>query len=284
MPLQTNLIFNYLTKTYEKIIHKEDATCEDICIELSKKIGILPPTRLLYGLRIVTDDNNTTTTTTTTTSSSTSTIFNNQSTILNNIKNINCWLTPCRQLKKNYKYEFRIRYKIPQLTILKKIDEITYNYYYHQVRYDLVNDRIDEIKYPKYKDDILGLGVVDMYIDMIEYNLTIDQLEKNYKKYIPKELIKNHHYFAKKKIHKGLKDIKKKDHDLFYVKGTYLESIKCMAPKYLIEEYHCNANYLPEDNYRNDGTCPVIVQVNPFDNDKPGLKVFYKHKNEVSSS
>lgn len=246
MSTLTHKIFNYKIKEFEEVHHAKEATCEDICIILSKKLGILPCTRLLFCLRVC---------------------------------DTQSWLTPCRPLKPFLKYEFRMRFKVPQLNTLKKLDENAYDYFYHQVRYDLVQGKIDEIKYPAFKDNVLGLGVVDMYIDRIEKNYSIEDLENNYKKYIPKELVKNHQYFAKKRVIKGLRDIKKKDHDLFYVKGTYLESVKSMAPNYLVEEFNANADYLPEDGLT-QGTCPVIVQFNPFHETQAGLRVFYKYKNE----
>lgn len=246
MSIAKNFIFNYKRKEFVDVPHQLDATCESICIYLSEQEGIIPSTRLLFGLRIT---------------------------------NTQTWLPPSFVIQPNVQYDFRMRFKVPNLSTLRKLDEHAYDYFYHQVRHDLVNDKISEIKYPAYKDNVLGLGVVDMYIDMIEKNISIENLEKNLKKYIPKELIKNHQYFAKKKIQKGLREIRKTDHDIFYVKVSYLESIRNMAPNYLIEEYSALANYLAEDELQN-GTCPVTVQFNPFHEDQPGLRVFYKYKDE----
>jgi hypothetical protein len=52
--------------------------------------------------------------------------------------------------------------QIPKVSNLKLLDKIAYNYFYHQVRSDVLNSRVPEIVYPKYKDKILGLCVTDM--------------------------------------------------------------------------------------------------------------------------
>jgi hypothetical protein len=81
------------------------------------------------------------------------------------------------------------------------------------VRHDVLHNAIPEIAYPKYKDEILGLCVADMYVEMIENNKTDDYLKRNYKSYIPKELAKHHGFVAKKKIENSLKNIKNKELD-----------------------------------------------------------------------
>lgn len=109
--------------------------------------------------------------------------------------------------------------QIPKLSDLNQLDKNTYDYFYHQVRYDVLHSAIPEIEYPKYKDDILGLCVVDMYIEMIENNRSVDFLQQNFKCYIPKELEKKYSFmgfsFIENKIVKKLKCIEaqKKEHD-----------------------------------------------------------------------
>lgn len=81
------------------------------------------------------------------------------------------------------------------------------------MRHDVLQNSIPEIAYPKYKNDILGLCVTDMYVQMIENSKSEDYLKRNYKNYIPKELAKHHSVFAKKQIEKSLKSIKNKELD-----------------------------------------------------------------------
>jgi Janus kinase 2 len=94
---------------------------------------------------------------------------------------------------------------------LNQLDKNTYDYLYHQVRFDVLHDFIPEIEYPKYKNEILGLCVVDMYVEMIENNRSIDDLKRNWKKYTTKDLTKN--VFAKRRIEKSLKSFQNVDHD-----------------------------------------------------------------------
>lgn len=111
-----------------------------------------------------------------------------------------------------YDYNF-ITFQIPLLSNLKQLDTNTYDYFYHQVRFDVLHNAIPEIAYPNFKNDILGLCVTDMYVEMIEKNKTVDELKKNYKKYIPKEMAKSHSVFARREIEGSLKSIKSKMHD-----------------------------------------------------------------------
>lgn len=105
------------------------------------------------------------------------------------------------------------KFQVPKISELNTLDKSSYDYFYHQVRYDVLNNRIPEIEYPKYKNDILGLCVTDMYVEMIEKNKSVDDLLDNYQNYIPKEFYKYHKIFAKKEIKHTIKGIKNKGHD-----------------------------------------------------------------------
>lgn len=97
---------------------------------------------------------------------------------------------------------------------LNQLDKNTYDYFYQQVRYDVLHNTIPEIAYPNYKNEILGLCVTSMYVEMIENNRDVDYLKKNYKKYIPRAHARQHKVFAKKEIESSLKSIKNKEHDV----------------------------------------------------------------------
>lgn len=96
---------------------------------------------------------------------------------------------------------------------MNKLDKAAFDYFYHQVKYDVLNDQILEIKYPLFKDKILTLGLVIMYVDMIENKRSFDYLLRNYQNYIPRELFKNHTIFAKKQLEYSLKGFNNKGHD-----------------------------------------------------------------------
>lgn len=95
---------------------------------------------------------------------------------------------------------------------LKNLDKNAYNYFYHQVKWDLINDKILDLVYPNHIRKVLGLIVTIMYIEMLEYNKSMDELMKNYKKYVPEKYVKEHSSFIiKKKIAKYLEQIKQHD-------------------------------------------------------------------------
>ncbi len=51
-----------------------------------------------------------------------------------------------------------------------------------------------------------------MYIEMLEYNTSVEELKKNYKKYVPDKYVKKHSFIIKQKIAEQLEQIKHK-HD-----------------------------------------------------------------------
>lgn len=96
---------------------------------------------------------------------------------------------------------------------LKSLDKNAYNYFYHQVKSDLINGKIPELVYPNLKSEVLGLIVTNMYIEMLEYNTSVDELKKNYKQYVPEKYLKKHWIVIKKRIADQLEQIRHK-HDV----------------------------------------------------------------------
>ncbi|XP_053673855.1 tyrosine-protein kinase hopscotch [Anopheles nili] len=166
------------------------------------------------------------------------------------------------------KYDFRLRFKVPDLSCLKILDQELFNYYYSQLRYDLLHNRIQEIDYRKYKNKILGYVVNDMYRKMIEDNVGVNELKRDFEKYIPRKISKEHSVcfvnFAQKRIFESLSSIQYKDHDVNYVKNVYINDIDNIAPGYLYEEYAGEIRY-PRDEFRSrNGKCPVKVRFQPY--------------------
>lgn len=56
-----------------------------------------------------------------------------------------------------------------------------------------------------------------------------------------------------------------------------METILSLAPTYLLEKYTASAPYLKEDEL-NEGVCPVELEFTPYDNERPGLSVYYSYK------
>lgn len=120
------------------------------------------------------------------------------------------------------------------------------------------------------------------YREIIEKNVSIDYLLKNYKQYIPKELVTKHGRFLNKILAEQLQIISNKKHEAYYIKNSYLEEINKLAPNYFTEEYNGSAQYLAEDGLNTQGSnssCPVKIQFSLFHPEQPGLRVFYSYKN-----
>lgn len=156
-------------------------TCEAICRRLGLQYGFKPVSIALFSLRI---------------------------------KKSKYFLPPGTKVAPGENYELRLRYKLPNLSSLKPLDENAFNYLYHQAKYDLINNTIPELEYPSYKEKVVGLGVTNMYIDMLEKKVTIEECEKNYKNYLPEKHIKKHMFIIKKKVSEELRNIKNMDHDV----------------------------------------------------------------------
>lgn len=180
MTLQTFSVFLYTRNNYKDYTYGIEDSCEAVCRELCKELQISPVSTTLFSLRI---------------------------------KGTTNYLPSCRRVLSNVKYEFRVRYQMSSLSELKLIDKLAYNYYYHQVRWDLVNNMIPELEYPNYKEKVVGLAVTNMYIEMLEHQVTPDYLIRNYRNYIAPKFHEKHFYILKKKISNELSHIRNMDHD-----------------------------------------------------------------------
>lgn len=161
--------------------YNSTTTAEDVCITLCKQLGIGAVARHLFALR-------------------------------SNNKFV--FFMPAASFgEKNPIFDFRIRYKVANISRLKKLDIKAYDYYFHQARIDVMENRIPDLVFEKYRRELLGLGVTDMYRVMLEKDIPQDTVESDYKKYVPKEVVKRHSFFIKKPIHDILGKIKKAGQD-----------------------------------------------------------------------
>jgi len=228
-----------------KIPLLSSTTAEDVCIEVCKRLGIGPVARHLFALRL---------------------------------HGSKVWFNPGLRLsgsRASVEYDFRLRYKVPSLSRLRKADIKAYDYYFHQARSDVMNNEIPEISYDKYRRELVGLGVADMYRVMVEKGVERDIVESDYKKFIPKEVIRHHFIFVKKPIHDSLVKIKKNaQHDAWFVKGEYLKQFEEIAPNYLSEEYKA---LMDEDGCVHS----ILLKVCPFHEKQPGIRVQCNGKKEV---
>ena len=228
------------------------ATAEDVCIELCKQLGVGPVARHLFALRLHEKEKD---------------------------KTSQIWFSPNCDLRESvytkHVYDFRIRFKVPTVDRLKKIDIKSYNYYFHQVRHDLLGNNISDLSYDKHKWELMGFGVSDMFRVMLEQGVDRQIIESDYKKYIPREVFKHHYFFIRKPIHDSLGTlIENGNRDVWYVKGEYLRQFETMAPNYLSEEYHGLTDEAGEIR-------PVELKVNPFHKEEPGIMISYEGTKQV---
>lgn len=152
-------------------------TAEDVCIQICKHLNISPLTRNLFALRLT---------------------------------NKNIFLAPCDTIgEKSVTLDFRIRFKVANLATLCKIDIHAYDYYFHQVRKDVLENKIPGLVYENCKRELLGLGITDMYRVMLEKEIPKETIESQYRKYVPKEVWKRHAFFTRKPIRDNLKLLEK---------------------------------------------------------------------------
>lgn len=246
-------VFTVIEPNPKKFTVFEETTAEDIILECCKSLQIGPVARHLFALRF---------------------------------HNGNEFVSPgVRILESNRSdFDFRLRYKVssvnkvPPFKRLERIDTRAYNYYFHQARSDILDNKIPDISYSKNKDELVGLGVVDMYRVMLEQGVSRNEVESDYKKYIPKE-VRRHHYniFVKKPVRNCLSDVISSNiMNIIDVINAYLQQFEDMAPNYLTEEYKAVMD--DAGTLRN-----VIIKVDPYNKKFPGVSFCYEGKIEVTA-
>lgn len=229
-----------------------NTTVEDVIIETSKLLNIGPIARHLFGLRVVsiTDDN----------------LWLSSSLFILYAKN------------EHHVYEYKLRYKMPDVKRLKSTDRYAYNFYFYQVKSDLLKSKVTGLCYDTYKRELIGLGVADMYRAILEEDKSRESVELNYKQFMPKEVVKQHMFFLKKPVQETLKKIINNNtvdtHYVSIIKESYLEQFNSIAPNYLEEEY--KAIY----NEKSDSV-NVTFRVNPFHSEMPGVRMCTENRKEV---
>lgn len=165
-----------------EVPYSSTTTAEDICIHVCKSLNIGPLARHLFALRITGKP---------------------------------LFLTPNARFGSKYvEFDLRIRFKVSRLQDLRRLDLKAYDYFFHQARLDLLKNKIPDIVFEKCKKELVGLGITDMYRVMLEKDIPKEIVESEYKKYIPKEVIKRHAFFIKKPIRETLVKLQKTKHDV----------------------------------------------------------------------
>ncbi|XP_050438365.1 tyrosine-protein kinase hopscotch-like isoform X2 [Adelges cooleyi] len=235
-----------------------NTTVEDVIMETSRILYIGPVARHLFALRPYSAGNNK-----------------------------NTWLNPSSIVvhakKKQHVYEYKLLYKTFDTKRLKSIDRFAYNYYYHQVKTDLLNNNVTGLCYVTYRPYIIGLGVTEMYREILVECKNKEDVERNYLQYMPKELFKWHYifilYFLKKPIIEKLRSVMDCNAKHLYFpsdslfKSSYVDQFTWIAPDYLEGEYIALYDV-------NGNSIEVTLKINPFHSKMPGIRMCTTDKEE----
>lgn len=228
-------------------LDEKEITVEDACTLVAIKLGIGPLCRHLFSL---------------------------------NISGSGEWLAQhftLQSITASNVFVYRLRFKVPNLRRLKEIDLAAFDYYYHQVRRDVLTNNVRSLNYEKEEGAILGLAVADMYRVMLEDKVSLAEMESKYKTFIPKIILKKHLFnvHIKQKIIAALSTIARVGHsDVWFVKEEYLMHFERTATNYLIEEFTAQTDEKGVVRF-------VTLVINPFDAEQPGLQFTYTGKSEV---
>ncbi|XP_053614576.1 tyrosine-protein kinase hopscotch [Plodia interpunctella] len=240
---EENVTVSVVTDNSPVIINcSNKRSAEELCIYLCNKHNIPPLTRSLFALRV----------------RGTNYFLKDNSDVLLGTRD----------------YELRIRYMVPKLDVLLSPNENTFDYYFQQARNDINENKIPEIKYPEYKEQLLGLGITDMARAIKEENLTMNDVIRNRKKYIPRIILRKHGPFPMRRANMHLPAICSQGYGVRHYKKCYLEQLYILAPNYLAEEY--------EDVLWLNGDTAVSVKVivAPFHKQYPGIRLYNSNSRE----
>ncbi|XP_043204209.1 tyrosine-protein kinase hopscotch-like [Amphibalanus amphitrite] len=163
------------------------------------------------------------------------------------------------------RYTFLMRFKVADVVRLRALDPHAFDYLFHQVREAFVMGTFSNIL--RQKEDALGLAVTDMYRLMREMNVRREDVEKDYKSFIPRDLVKMHSFFLKSPIRKHLIKLEQGPiNDVMYIKEKYVQKALEMCPTYGDETYTVQRD-----------EAGVVRQwklvVDPFHPTQPGLRM-----------
>ncbi|XP_030744957.1 tyrosine-protein kinase JAK2 isoform X2 [Sitophilus oryzae] len=241
---EPSLTINLALETIKSISvpFNSTTTAEDVCITICKQLNIGTLARHLFALRVTGKQT---------------------------------FLSPSEFVfRDNLILDFRIRFKVDPLKRLDKIDINAYNYYFQQARIDVLENKVPGLSYDKYKKELVGLGITDMYRVILEKGISRDIVANDYKKYLHKDVVKKHALFIKKPIIEHLRKLEERagEINVLFVKAQYMTQLDIIAPDYLFESYKAVTDL--------DGQHPysITVQVAPFDKVEPGLKYCLESK------
>ncbi len=240
-----NVNIAFLKETISVTV-SEKTVAEDVVIEICKIFKIGPVAKSLFALRQI---------------------------LAGNWLNFSC---PIKQEHAN-NLEFALRYHVPDADRLKKIDRNAFNFYFRQAKHSFLESVISDDEFKICKNEIIALGVIDMLRATVEQGLSAEQVVRDYKNYLPRMKKRKHKAILKSQVTEKFKEIRTKDLNIDDVKIEYLNRFQKAFPRYLTEEYRGIVNNAIVN------VNEIIIRVNPFDTEFPGVSVKYENKKTVST-
>ncbi|ERL90937.1 hypothetical protein D910_08279 [Dendroctonus ponderosae] len=187
---------------------------ESICLDLCERLKIGPVARHLFSLRI----------------NQTSIYLANYYTLFSD---------SFKNGRVGPSLDLRMRYKPASIQELKKLDARAFEYYYLQVRDDIVKGLVPGLAYDDCQPELTGLCITDMFRYMLENSVPMQAVERDHKKFMNKEIVKRHRFYLSTPIHENLlklnRNMKDQPNNISFVKEQYLLEVENRAPCYLQE-------------------------------------------------
>ncbi|XP_030380695.1 tyrosine-protein kinase hopscotch [Scaptodrosophila lebanonensis] len=221
-------VYNYHDKSFFKFRTDEDLYCEKICILICKTLKILPTAQLLFGIceHEATGKQKATETATTPYK----------------------WLLPDAKLSPGVRYYFRMRFKVPELDRqLELIDVHSHDYLYYQMLHDVLEEHIEDMRYPNHKNKTMGLAAMSLRVDMLEKGRSQHEIEREYKKYLTESVKSQHFWFVRHPVIKTFRKLVDGKPTVADYKWHYIHEIYNVAPNYMTEVYKAKVDYLPNE-------------------------------------
>lgn len=237
----------FLNEAEKVPVTPNQTTVEDVILYLCKLFKIGPVTRHLFALKDLTNSN---------------------------------WMLLSRLIDtgKDVSFEFALRFIVPNVENLRS-DESVYNFYYKQVRHEILRDLIPNLKSADIRSRIIGLCVLHMVVACIEDQISKDVIKDTYKKYVPPWARRKHGWFLKTPIMEKFNEIRSRTSDAHFIKSGYLEQFRSIVPHYLSEEYPC---LLKSVNGDESDAVGIIIRVRPYDKEFPGISYKVESAEDVS--
>ena len=217
---------------------------EDVCIQCCRDLEIFPASRHLFALRNV---------------------------------NTKLYASPSDLLQGGDEpYELRLRFW-PSLINISKIGHNALHYLYRQVCEEFVEEKISALNYKNNQSVALGLAVTAMYCHMKDFNVRINDVLTNYRKFVPKTVRRNSNLkYSTESLKNRLSQlVHNPPGETWFCKQEFLKTVALTASDYAIEKYLVKVE-------KGEELIEFELIIQPMNVDQPGVKLQSIKKKIVS--